>query len=157
MKAAAAGELARMRRMKFDTIAVHGAYGLEAALANQGSLNEPLYLSPAQVFESSDHLEAALAYQIPAWTYSRYANPTVGYLEETLGLLEGYGFDGEVGACATGSGMAAIFLATDPILVSAEGAIGTGGSDQRANFVTSARIYGGTFMLFQQQIGRAHV
>ena len=151
MKAAAAAEHARMRRMKFDTIAVHGAYGLEAALANQGSLNEPLYLSPAQTFESSDHLEAALAYLMPAWTYSRYANPTVGYLEETLALLESYGFDGEVTACATGSGMAAIFLATDPFLVSAEGAAGHRGGDQRANIVTSAKLYGGTFVLFQQR------
>ncbi len=153
MKAAATAELARMRRMKFDTIAVHGAYGLEAALANQGSLNEPLYLSPAEVFESSDHLEAALAYLMPAWTYSRYANPTVGYLEETLALLESYGFDGAVNACATGSGMAAIFLATDPFLVSKEGAVGYESSHQRPNIVASARLYGGTFMLFQQRYG----
>lgn len=27
-----------MRAMKFDTIAVHGMYGMEAAVANQGSI-----------------------------------------------------------------------------------------------------------------------
>ena len=102
-----AARRARMRKLKFDTIAVHGLYDLEAALENQGSIIEPAYLSTAQYYENADHLEAALAYLTPSWTYSRYANPTQGYLEETLALLEGYGFSGDVSACATGSGMAA--------------------------------------------------
>ena len=106
MTAAEAAQRALMRTMKFDTIAVHGIYGLEAALANQGSINEPAYLSSAQHFENSDHMEAALAYLMPSWAYSRIANPTWHYLEETLALLEGYGFAGEVSCCATGSGMA---------------------------------------------------
>jgi O-acetylhomoserine/O-acetylserine sulfhydrylase-like pyridoxal-dependent enzyme len=46
--------------MRFDTTAVHGTYSAEAGIANQGSLIEPAYLSPAQHFEDSDHLEAAL-------------------------------------------------------------------------------------------------
>ena len=154
LKTSSDAEYARMRRMKFDTIAVHGVYGLEAALSNQGSLNEPLYLSPAQTFESSDHLETALAYLMPAWTYSRYANPTVGYLEETLALLESYGFDGEVNACATGSGMAAIFLSTNPFLVNtAQETSNRSDRGRQPNIVASAKIYGGTFMLFQQRYG----
>ncbi len=137
-------ERARMRRKKFDTIAVHGIYGMEAALANQGSINEPAYLSSAQHFENSDHLEAALAYLMPAWAYTRIANPTVHYLEETLALLEGYGFDGEVSACATASGMAAIFLATNPFLAQEPG-------KGRINVVVSSKCYGGTFMLFSER------
>ena len=81
-----------MRTKKFDTIAVHGLYNMEAALANQGSIIEPGYLSTSQHFENSDHMEAALAYLMPSWTYARIANPTQHYLEETLALLESYGY-----------------------------------------------------------------
>jgi len=150
MSAAEAEQRKRMRQMHFDTIAVNGIYGLQAALANQGSLNEPIYLSPAQVFENSDHLEAALAYLMPAWTYTRIANPTLHYLEETLALLEGYGFDGEVSACATASGNAAVFMATNPFLVDYPASPG-GASGVRPNFVSCAKLYGGSFMLFSQR------
>lgn len=135
---------ATMRRKKFDTIAVHGVYNAQAALANQGSIIEPAYLSPAQHFENSDHMEAALAYLMPSWAYSRIANPTTGYLEETLALLEGYGYDGEVSACVTSSGMSAIFMATNPFLAHPRPGM---------NIVVSAKCYGGTFMLFSQRYG----
>lgn len=144
MAAAAAGRRAAMRAKKFDTIAVHGVYDMEAALANQGSIIEPGYLSSAEHFENSDHMEAALAYLMPAWVYSRIANPTQYYLEETLALLEGYGFDGEVSAVATSSGMSAVFMATNPFLEHPEPGM---------NIVASARCYGGTFMLFNQRYG----
>ena len=94
MTAAAARRRQIVRARKFDSIAVHGMYDMEAALANQGSIIEPAYLSSAQHFENSDHMEAALAYLMPSWTYSRIANPTEHYLEQTLALLESYGFDG---------------------------------------------------------------
>jgi O-acetylhomoserine/O-acetylserine sulfhydrylase-like pyridoxal-dependent enzyme len=152
MSAAEAEQRKRMRGMRFDTIAVHGMYGLQAALANQGSLNEPVYLSPAQVFENSDHLEAALTYLMPAWTYTRFANPTLHYLEETLALLEGYGFDGDVSACAIASGNAAVFMATNPFLVDYPASPGSA-SRGRPNFVSCAKLYGGSFMLFSQRYG----
>jgi len=152
MIAAEAAQRRRMRKMKFDTIAVHGLYNLEAALANQGSINEPLYLSPAQAFENSDHLEAALAYLMPSWTYTRIANPTLHYLEETLALMEGYGFEGEVSACATASGNAAVFMATNPFLVDYPAGNGRP-SVGRPNFVSCAKLYGGSFMLFSQRYG----
>ena len=133
-----------MRAKKFDTIAVHGLYDMEAALANQGSIIEPGFMSSAQHFENSDHMEAALAYLMPAWVYSRIANPTVHYLEETLAMLEGYEFDGHLSAAATASGMAAIFMATNPFL--ARPTPGT-------NIVAGARCYGGTFMLFSERYG----
>ncbi len=150
MIAAEAAERSRMRQMKFDTIAVRGIYGLQAALANQGSLQEPGYFSPAQAFENSDHMEAALAYLMPSWTYSRIANPTVHYLEETLALLESYGLDVEASACATGSGAAAVFMATNPFLTLSEQGQNR---PERMNFVACARLYGGSFMLFQQRYG----
>jgi O-acetylhomoserine/O-acetylserine sulfhydrylase-like pyridoxal-dependent enzyme len=136
-----------MRGMRFDTIAVHGIYDAQAALANQGSINEPLFLSPAQHFVESDQMECALAYRMPSWTYTRIANPTVHYLEETLALLETYGSDVRASACATASGMAAVFMATEPLLAKDD-------SLPPPNVVASAKCYGGTFMLFSERYGR---
>ncbi len=135
----------RARSRRFDTIAVHGMYDHVAAMANQGSLIEPAYLSPAQHFEDADQLEAALAYLIPAWGYTRIANPTTHYLEETLALLETYGTDLEASAVVTSSGMAAVHLATNALL-----AIDPARPGARINLVASARCYGGTFMLFNR-------
>ncbi len=132
-----------MRGQRFDTIAVHGLYDMQAALMQHGSINEPAYFSPAQHFENSDHMEAALAYLMPSWTYARIANPTLHYLEETLALLEGYGVSGEVSACVMGSGMAAVFLATDAFLNQTH-------NPGPINLVASAKCYGGTFMLFSR-------
>jgi len=143
MQATEAHQRTLMRAKRFDTIAVHGIYNMEAALANQGSIIEPGYLATAQHFENSDHMEAALAYLMPSWTYTRIANPTQHYLEETLALLEGYGYPGEVSAAVTASGMAAIFMATNPFLANDYGA-------PQLNIVVSARCYGGTFMLFSR-------
>ncbi len=142
----------RVRQRKFDTLAVHGLYGMEDALTNQGSINEPLFLTSAQHFENSDHMEATLSGQMPGWAYTRIANPTIGYLEETLALLEGYGYDGAVSACATGSGMAAIFMATNPFLAldtrrSSNGTV----LAPRPNIVATPRCYGGTFHLFTER------
>lgn len=150
MAAAAAAQRSLMRGKRFDTIAVHGVYNMEAALANQGSIIEPGYFATSQHFENSDHMEAALAYLMPSWTYARIANPTQSYLEETLALLEGYGYPGEVSATVTASGMAAVFMATNPFLTT-DGAGSNGHGPQRINIVASARCYGGTFMLFSQR------
>jgi O-acetylhomoserine/O-acetylserine sulfhydrylase-like pyridoxal-dependent enzyme len=58
--------------------------------------------------------------------------------------MEGYGYEGEVSAVATSSGMSAVFMATNPFL-----AVDKAGSP--INFVASAKCYGGTFMLFTQR------
>lgn len=136
---------AQARKRRFDTIAVHGLYNHAAAAANQGSLIEPAYLSPAQHFHDSGELEAALAYLMPAWGYTRLANPSTLYLEETLALLETYGSDLEASALVTGSGMAAVHLATNALL-----AIDPARPNARPNFVASAKCYGGSFMLFER-------
>ncbi|HDS30941.1 MAG TPA: hypothetical protein ENN67_07865, partial [Firmicutes bacterium] len=81
-----------VKKWKFDTIAVHGLYSVEEALEkNQGSVIEPIYMSSSQAWHDSDEMEAALAYLIPGWAYSRIANPSTTYLEQTLALLETYG------------------------------------------------------------------
>jgi O-acetylhomoserine/O-acetylserine sulfhydrylase-like pyridoxal-dependent enzyme len=146
-----AAHRAVVRARRFDSIAVHGMYGMAAALENNGSINEPAYLSPAQHFPDSDTMEATAAMLAPGWVYSRIANPTLRYLEETLALLDGYGFEGETTATATASGMAAISMATQPFLT-ADAASGAGPGP--ANIVATASCYGGTFQLFSERYGR---
>ncbi len=133
----------RMQRMKFDTIAVHGLYSLEEALnRNQGAIIEPLYLATSQGYRDSDELEAALAYLIPTWCYTRIANPTTYYLEYVLALLEGYKTGCETSCVVTSSGMAAIMMAVDPFLVKQKE------GPEKINFVSSIQLYGGTYQHF---------
>ncbi len=135
--------LARMRTMKFDTIAVHGLYTVEESLnRNQGAIIEPLYLSTSQAYADSDELEAALAYLVPTWCYSRIANPTTYYLEWVLALLEGYRAGCDTSCCVTASGMGAIMSAVDPLLVKQKD------GPERINFVSCIQVYGGTFQQF---------
>ncbi len=131
----------RAKGMRFDTIAVHGLYTVDEAIKkNQGAIIEPLFLSSAQAYRDADELEAALSYQIPTWCYTRIHNPTLGYLEDTLALLETYGSAVRAGCCVYSSGMAAIENVTDTLLVRL--------GDERPNFVSQCQIYGGTFQQF---------
>jgi len=135
--------LARAKKMKFDTLAVHGLYTVEEALENnQGAIIEPLYLSTSQAYRDAAELEAALAYLIPTWCYTRIANPTTYYLEWMLALLEGYRTGFDTSCCVTASGLAAIVLATDPFVVTRKD------GSERVNFVSSIQVYGGTFQHF---------
>jgi O-acetylhomoserine (thiol)-lyase len=133
----------KVRKLRFDTIAVHGMYSVEEAFAQgQGGIIEPLFPSTSQGYRDSDEMEAALSYQIPTWCYSRIHNPTIFYLEETLSLLEAYGCAFDASALCTASGMAAIKQAVEPLLAKDEAQPGG------INFVSSAQVYGGTFQLF---------
>jgi O-acetylhomoserine/O-acetylserine sulfhydrylase-like pyridoxal-dependent enzyme len=137
-------DLKRMNKCRFDTIAVHGLYTMNEALNfNQGAVIEPMYMCSSQGYRDSNEMEAALSYQIPTWCYSRIANPSMYYFENTLAMLEGYGFDGETSCCATSSGMAAIACATDPFL-----AVDPQKPGQKINFVSTCQVYGGTFQQF---------
>lgn len=130
------------KQRKFDTIATHGIYDLNQALSlNNGSIMEPIYLTTAQAYTNSAELEAGLSYQMPTWCYSRIANPSNYFLEETAALLETYGSDIEANCCVTSSGMSAIRTATDPFLVKDP-------SLPDPNFVACAKVYGGTFQQF---------
>ena len=129
-----------VKSMYFDTIATHGIYDLNEALKNNGSIIEPLFLSPAQTFYDTDELEASLAYEIPSWSYTRIHNPTVHYLESTLALLEGYKLESNTNCCVTSSGMSAIALTIDTLL-----------SNDNCNFLSTSNVYGGTFQQFSVQ------
>jgi len=132
-----------LKKLKFDTIAVHGLYSVEEALSyNQGSVIEPLYLSTSQAYRDSDELEAALAYLIPTWCYTRIANPTTAYLEGILALLEGYQTGYDTSCLVTASGISAIMSSVDPLLVKQKQGY------EKINFISSIQIYGGTFQHF---------
>lgn len=134
--------IGRAKKWKFDTIATHGLYDANEALTlNNGSIMEPVYLSPAQAYTNSAEMEAGLSYQMPNWCYSRIANPSTYFLEETAALLETYGSDIRASCLATSSGMSAIRTATDPFLVYDK-------NFPNPNIVTSAKLYGGTFQQF---------
>jgi O-acetylhomoserine/O-acetylserine sulfhydrylase-like pyridoxal-dependent enzyme len=134
-------DIARARKRRFDTIAVHGLYtATEAIEKNQGAIIEPVFASSGQVYRDSDEMEAAQTGQIPTWAYIRIHNPTLGYLEDTLALLESYGTDVDAGCVVYSSGMAAIENLTDTLLVKQ-------GNDP-INFVAQCQIYGGTFQQF---------
>lgn len=136
-----------VRKWKFDTLAVHGLYTVEEALDNnQGAVIEPMFMSASQAYRDSDEMEAALAYLIPTWCYSRIANPSTYYLEWTLALLESYGSYVEASCCSTASGMAAVMSAIDPLLVKQ-----TKRFDEKINFVATCQVYGGTFQQFAQR------
>jgi O-acetylhomoserine/O-acetylserine sulfhydrylase-like pyridoxal-dependent enzyme len=136
-------DLARMKTMKFDTIAVHGLYSMDEALnRNQGAVTEPLYLATAQAYRDADELEAALGYLVPTWCYTRIANPTTYYLEWMMALLEGYRTGSDTSCLVTASGMSAIMSAVDPFLVKQKD------GPERINFVSSIQLYGGTYQHF---------
>jgi O-acetylhomoserine/O-acetylserine sulfhydrylase-like pyridoxal-dependent enzyme len=110
---------------------------------NQGSIIEPIYMSTSQAYRDSDEMEAALAYEVPTWCYSRIANPSMYYLEGVLALLDGYGANEETSCVATSSGMAAIDSAADPLL-----AVDPDNPGRPINFVATCQVYGGTFQQF---------
>lgn len=138
-----------VKKWRFDTIAVHGLYTVRDAIEDyQGAIIEPIFMSTAQAFRDSDEMEAALAYKIPAWAYSRIANPSTYYYEWALAMLEGYGFDGETSCCSTSSGMAAIMTAVTPFLRVVKKA------NEPRNIVATAQCYGGTFQQFSIRLMR---
>lgn len=134
----------KMKKCRFDTIAVHGIYSMQEALDfNQGSIIEPIYMSTSQAYRDSDEMEAALGYQIPTWCYSRIANPSIYYMEGVLALLESYNAGIDASCIATASGMAAIQSATDQFLVEDPKR-----PNSPMNFVATCQVYGGTFQQF---------
>ncbi len=134
----------KMKACRFDTIAVHGIYSMQESLDfNQGSIIEPMYMSTSQAYRDSDEMEAALAYEVPTWCYSRIGNPSMYYLEGVLALIESYGTGLDASCCATSSGMAAIASAADNLLC-----FDPDKPDQKMNFVATCQVYGGTFQQF---------
>ena len=116
-----------MKYKGFDTKAIHeGLMNCE-----QESMSVPIFQSVA--YKYADALEAAQIFSTekPGYTYGRWDNPTVNVFEKRMAALEK-----TEAAVATSSGMSAIFLLCHHLLKSGD------------EIVSSNRVYGGTFSLF---------
>ncbi len=123
--------------MKLPTRLVHRA---KAPLANVESLTLPIYETTTFVFDSADQVREYNEGKSGKYLYSRYENPTVVAVEQTLAALEG-----AEAAILLSSGQAATTTAL-LTLVSAGDEV-----------VCSAAIYGGTLHLLTEIFARLGV
>ena len=123
--------------MKLPTRLVHRA---RAPLANVESLTLPIYETTTFVFDSADQVREYNEGKGGKYLYSRYENPTVVAVEQTLAALEG-----AEAAILLSSGQAATTTAL-LTLVSAGDEV-----------VCSAAIYGGTLHLLTEIFARLGV
>lgn len=130
--------------MRFETLAIRGVYDHSEALRNQGAICEPAYLTPAQHYDTSADMGAALRGETPGWTYSRIDNPNVALLEGAIALLDGYGCATPASTAVFSSGMTAIFMTATALLANDP-------AKPKPNVVLPAACYGGSYMLFSQR------
>jgi len=117
-----------MRTPGFNTKAIH------AGLSDftPASMTVPIFQSVAYPFADAREAAEISRGDKPGFTYGRWDNPTVQVFEKRMAALEN-----TAAAIATASGMSAIFLLTHQLL--------NAGDD----VVSSNRVYGGTFGLFE--------
>ena len=126
-----------MKTWKFDTIALHGAF--EGIKPN--TVVVPIYQSVAYPFDDVQQgADAYGAVRDGLFCYGRWDNPTVDIFEKRIAMLEG----GEA-AIAASSGMGAIHLITHHLC------------QQGDEIVSSNRVYGGTFVLFEAGLAKMGV
>jgi len=116
-----------------DTLAVRG--GLSRSEFNETS--EALYLTSGFVYESAEAAERAFTGEEQRFVYSRYGNPTVRMFEERIAQIEG-----AEAAFATGSGMAAVWVALAALL----------GKGDRV--VSSRSLFGSCFVILDEILPR---
>ena len=118
----------------FETLALHAAQRPDATYRARA---QPIYMTTSYLFDSVDHAASLFNLETPGHIYSRISNPTVAAFEERMAALEG-----GVGAVATASGQAALFLAVATLM-------GQGG-----HIVASGSIYGGSHNMFNLTLPR---
>lgn len=119
---------------RFDTLALHAGQQPDPTT---GARAVPIYQTTSFVFNSTEHAAGLFNLERAGHIYSRISNPTVAVFEERMAALEG-----GVGAVATASGQAALFLAISTLM-------GAGG-----HIVASRRIYGGTHNMLVHTLPR---
>ena len=119
---------------KFDTLSLHAGQQPDPTT---GARAVPIYQTTSYMFDDTDHAASLYNLERPGHIYSRLSNPTVAVLEERVAALEG-----GVGAIATASGMAALFLAVATLM------------DQGSHIVASGALYGGSHNLFTYTLPR---
>lgn len=122
-----------MRKRGFDTKAIHGGQ----PVFRPGSMSVPIYQSVAYPYDSAREAAEIFRGEKPGFTYGRWDNPTVEAFEKRMADLEG-----AEAAIAAASGMAAIFMLTHQLVKAGE------------EIVSSNRVYGGTFGLFDTGLPR---
>ncbi|MFI4904575.1 MAG: PLP-dependent transferase, partial [Burkholderiales bacterium] len=118
----------------FDTLSLHAGARPDPAT---GARATPIYQTSSFVFTDSDQAAALFNMERAGHVYSRLSNPTCAVLEERVAALEG-----GVGAIATASGQAALFLAIVTLM-------GAG-----AHIVASRALYGGSHNLLDYTLPR---
>ncbi len=116
-----------------STKAVHGSYRADET----GAKTIPLHQTASYDLFSADRAVELFDLKAAGNIYTRINNPTSGYFEEKINLLEG-----GVGALATASGQAAVMIAILNIC------------QQGDHIITAANLYGGTFTLFKYTFKR---
>ncbi|MBB5205465.1 O-acetylhomoserine (thiol)-lyase [Inhella inkyongensis] len=118
----------------FDTLALHAGSAPDPCT---GARITPLHLSTSFVFDSSADAAGLFNMERSGHVYSRLSNPTTAVFEERMAALEG-----GVGAIATASGQAALWLAIGTICAA-------GG-----HIVASSQLYGGSHNLLHYTLPR---
>ena len=126
--------MADPKYLKLDTLSLHAGQRPDPQF---GARAVPIYQTTSFVFQDTEHAASLFNLERAGHIYSRISNPTVAVLEERVAALEG-----GVGAVATASGQAALWLGVATLM-------GQGG-----HIVSSASIYGGSHNLFSQTLPR---
>ena len=121
-----------MTKRGIGTRAVHGE-----SVPRRGPLVPPIAQTSTFVFDSSDEMRRYLGGDPELYIYTRYANPTLQPLEQTLAALE----EAE-DALALASGMAAMTTGVLSLIRAGDEVIG------------AASLYGGTIRLLRQTLPR---
>ena len=122
------------RRMRDATTMVQGGQGLNR---DAEPLTTPIFETTTFIFENADEVKAYNEGRSKKFLYSRYGNPTVTAVEQTIAALEG-----AESAMLFASGMAATSTALLSLLRSGD------------EIVCSAAIYGGTLHLLHDLFPR---
>lgn len=119
---------------RFDTRTLHAG---QAPDPTTGSRAVPIHQTTSYVFKDTRHAAGLFNLEEAGHIYSRISNPTVAVFEERMASLEG-----GVGAVATASGQAALFLAISTLLQAGE------------EIVSSSALYGGSQNLLANTLPR---
>ena len=119
---------------KFNTLGLHAGHVPDE---RHGSRAVPIHQTTSYVFQDSEHAAALYNLELGGHLYSRISNPTVAVLEQRVAALEG-----GVGACATSSGMAALFVTVLALCSAGD------------HIVSSSKMYGANINLFEHTLKR---
>jgi O-acetylhomoserine (thiol)-lyase len=119
---------------KFDTLGLHAGHSPDAQF---GSRAVPIHQTTSYMFQDTEHAAALFNMEVGGHIYARISNPTVAVLEQRLAALEG-----GIGAVATSSGMAALFLTVLALCSAGD------------HIVSSSQMYGANINLFEHTLSR---